>query len=354
MLARALTPVLAAFALRVAGACDAGLRERSGTTAAPGGTSNQVVADVGTSSLLQRMMDAPATIVLQGIRRFETHWEVAGQQQHLVYREELSCDGQGGFAVDPIETINPSLGGGPESLFFVLQKAREGFMFQHRDFMVRDLDLFFSRYQALDLGVTTNVAGRECAQLDVQLQQGAESVWHLALDLETGMLLRVREESLVDGSLIALAEFESIKDVPDFTGKVFHQPLHKETRLDKMTTPQLFVAPQPKLVPQGYQLLETSVIQEALSQRNWVRYTYSDGLQELFFLYTGEEELVDPSLGTVPGGQVPPPGPRTDEVTVIEVGPWNVVQGTVFDGEVVVMGIASVTELLDMIESAFN
>ena len=345
MFARALTLGLAAAALLVTGGCDAELSEQSQNQSAP--PTNLVVPDVGTSSLLQSMMDAPATTVLQGIRRFEAHWDVAGQQQHLVYREQLSCDGQGRFAVDPIETIDPQLGGGQESVFFLVQKHREGFMFWHRDFMVRDLDLFFARYQAVDLGVTTFVAGKECAQLDVQLQQGAQSVVHLAIDLETSMLLRAREELLADGSLIALIEFESLEDVPDFSGTVFHQPLNKETQLDKLKTPLLFVSAKPKLLPSGYQLLTSTVLEDVNGTETWVRYIYSDGLQELFFLYTGHEQLLNT------GSSTPPPS-KKDAVTVVEVGPWNVVQGTVFDGDVIVMGTAPVTELLDMIESAFN
>ena len=264
-----------------------------------------------------------------------------------MYREQLSCDGQGRFAVDPLETIDPQLGGGQQSVFFLVQKHREGFMFWHRDFMVRDLDLFFSRYQAVDLGVTTTVAGKECAQLDVQLQQGAQSVVHLAIDLETSMLLRAREESLADGSLLALIEFESLADVPDFSGTVFHLPLNKETQLDKLTTPLLFVAAKPKLLPAGYQLLTSTVLEDVNGAETWVRYIYSDGLQELFFLYTGEQELIS-------AGSPAPPATKKDSVTVLQVGPWNVVQGTVFDGEVIVMGVAPVTELLDMVESAFN
>lgn len=351
MFTRTLSLVLAASALLVTGSCDSELREHSETGGTQQASANPVLPDVGTTSLLQGMMTAPQTTLLQGIRRFEAHWKVGGQLQHLVYREQLSCDGLGRFSVDPLETIDPELGGGQESLFFLLQKHREGFMFGHRDLMVRDLDLFFSNYQVVDLGVTTTVAGRSCAQLDIQRQLGAKSIYHLAIDLQTGMLLRSAEESLVDGSLIALIEFESLDDMPDFTGQVWHQPKSSSSssQPSKMNRLEYLGGARPKLLPPGYQLLESDLIADAAGSESWVRYIYSDGLQELFFLTATTTGPMQTAAGTTPN-----PGPTTDEVRVLDVGPWNVVQGSVFGADVIVMGATPVTGLLDMIESAFN
>lgn len=325
-------------------ACDSGLTEQGETLVYLAST-----PDAGTTSLVQQMMNAPSSTLLQGVRRIEAHWNVAGNQQDLVYREQVTCDGQGQFAVDPVEAILPPMGGGQESVFLMLQKEREGFMFTHRDFMVRDLDLFFANYQVTDLGVTTTVAGRTCAQLDVERQRNPESIFHLAVDVQTGMILRAREEGL-DGQLISLMEFEDFSDMPDLAGTVFHAPLTANSDLANMTKPLPFVAVRPKLIPQGYQLISSEALENAPGEETWTRFIYSDGLRELFFLYRGESELVAPG-GIQPA---PPTTQRQDKVMVLEAGPWNVVQGEVFDGEVIVMGIAPVPELLDMIESAFE
>ena len=139
--------------------------------------------------LVQLMAEAPEAVVFQGTRRYEAYWDYEGSPEELIYREDVVTNGQGGFSIDPAELISPPLSSSGEDIFLLLQKTREGFFFGHRDFSIRDLQLFLKQWTVLDLGQTTFL-GRSAVLLDVRRQDNPDGYYLLTVDDQNGLVLR--------------------------------------------------------------------------------------------------------------------------------------------------------------------
>ena len=338
-------------------ACDAG-----GSPDAPTAPVQALAARTSSGdSLLQAMAEAPGGVRFQATRRYEAHWQVDGQDELLVYREQATSDGAGGYAIQPLELLEPQLGSGPESLFLLLQRAREGFFFRHRDFAIRDPELFLQRWQVIDRG-PAQMLGRRCVRLEVQHQEDPDGAYHLVVDTESGLVLR-SEERDASGALVSLLEFETLDLAPDLSSTLLHVPATAETVVPSeagLRAALPFVPVRPKVVPEGFELLEMATVEDLTEGEEWARLTYGDGVEQLFFLHTAHgpaEELApggQAGTGPGPGGGTAGAGGRPEHtVRFARVGPWTLLFGEIDGQSYVVLGKLDEDQLLLMVESAF-
>ena len=334
----------AALALLGLTACDQGPATAGSPTDARGA--------VASTSLLHLMVGAPQRVEYQGVRRYEARWSDASGPQSLVYRERVSSDGRGRFAVDPVELIEPVLSPAETGQFLLLQKLREGLFFRYRDFTIRNVDAFALNYQADFTGQQLPVAGHLAERLIIEAssERVEEAVRRYTVDVDptNGLVLRVREE-LVDGTLVSLAEFESLSYAPDLTGIAFNQSVGGETSLPTstpLTAPVLGFQPHPpKQVPQGWRLHEVATLTDPTTDRPWVKLVYTDGLEVLFFAEAGPGQ---PTFQQHGGGAAQPARVRS-----LSIGSWTVLQGQLDGRELVVMGRSGEDVLADLVRSTF-
>jgi hypothetical protein len=299
--------------------------------------------------LLRRSIGAVKRIPFQAIRRYEAH---AHGERVLAYREDVFSDGRGGFAIDALEVVEPRMDAREEELFLLLQDARAEFYFAHRDFAIRDERLFLEQWQVTDRGQGL-VAGRTCTLLDVRRQERPERSYHLAVDGENGMILRVEERGR-DGERISLLEYETLDLSPEEGRELFRSEL-REARcdtLEELAAALGFAPAAPKLLPPGYVALERAAVDEPVLGSHWARFTFSDGVDELFFLHQDRAERPPAPSGAVASRAAGAPGGST-VVRYLEVGPWSVVFGDVDGRDFVAAGKLSPETLRDVVESAF-
>jgi hypothetical protein len=309
--------------------------------------------------LIQLAAAAPTATPYEGTRRYEAYWEIDGFSHMLIYREEIKADGTGQFSIDPLEVLQPNMSPSEEQVFMLLQDLRQGFMFKHRDFAIRDVKRFLNTWQVIDLGTTTQVLGRTCAQWEVRRIKGADRVYALDVDVQNGIILRSEERDL-SGAVLSMLEYDSLNLTPDFTLETFHEELGTQVQFGNgspLPTQLKFVPAKPKLLPDGYRLQDSVAIFGTGDP--WVRYTYGDGAEEIFWLHSGEAEVLYPGpLGTPNSGSPGQAGqgqgskPK-DVVKWLPVGPWTVVWGDIGEDSFIVMGKVPREELYDLIESAF-
>ncbi len=294
--------------------------------------------------LLKRMSLAPSNVSHSGVRRVEQYWLVDGQPRELRYREQVSSDGAGLFAVDATELLAPASTAQQTALFLVLQKAREGFVQRYRDFAVRDVDSFVRNYSIIDTGALVTVAGRSCNEYIVQRTAGESVRYQIAVDAQTALVLRARQES-ASGTLLSLVEFESLNLAPTHAGVAWHQPLTDERTLPAdpgLARAQLGFEPRLPRTDGGLFALKSATSIEAPNPAGagtlmWAKHTLTDGVEVVFFLHGGPD--------TAPG--------RDDIVRVAPaVGPWNTAEGSLHGELYTAMGRVPVEDLLDLLEAA--
>jgi hypothetical protein len=335
---------LAALPLLGLVACDQGAPTGESPTDARGA--------LASTSLLHLMVGAPQRVEFQGVRRYEARWSDASGPHALVYREEVSSDGRGRFAVDPVELIEPALSPAQEAQFLLLQKLREGLFFRYRDFTIRDVDAFARNYVADFTGQQLPVAGHLAERLQIEASsdrvEEAGRRYTVDVDPSNGLVLRVREE-LADGTLVSLSEFESLTYTPDLTGVVFNKTVSGEESLPTgtpLTASALGFQPHPpKAVPHGWRLHEVATLTDPTTDLPWVKLVYTDGLEVLFFAEAGPGQPTFQS----PGAAAPQP-PR---LRSLSIGSWTVLQGQIDGRELVVMGRSGEDVLADLVRSAF-
>ena len=302
--------------------------------------------------LLRLSIGAAERVPFQAIRRYEAHWRADGVEQVLVYREDAFSDGRGGFAIDALQVLEPAMAADEEATFLLLQGARAQFFFSHRDFAIRDERLFLEHWQAVDRGTTT-VVGRPCVQLDVQRQGRPERTYRVAIDGDNGLILRVEERDR-SGALVSLLEYETLDLSPSLAGRrLFDAGAIARTTLTAgdLGSALSFTPKTPKLLPAGYELLESAAVGEQHLGSEWAQLTYSDGVDELFFLHAGQGAgaRTPQAKGSPVGG-----GPEGQTiVSYLAVGPWTVVYGEVGGDDFVAAGKLAPEALRDLVESAF-
>ncbi|MDF1797732.1 MAG: sigma-E factor regulatory protein RseB domain-containing protein [Planctomycetota bacterium] len=317
----------------------------------------------GAVDLITQIQQAPYLVSHSGVRRVESNYNLDGQNDHLVYREEVFTDGQGGFAINPLGAITGATL--PAGDFQLLQKAREGFHFRYRDFLVRDLAAFLQNYKLTSFGQVVQVAGRDCLELSIERKDASLS-FDLAMDVETGLVLRYRELD-ASGHTYSKMEYESFDPAPDLTGVTLHQPSNQEQPLDPSTPAlaQLGFQPFiPKLLPSsGFFFVEASSVVDALGT-TWAKLSYTDGIETVFFLDAGPR-LPESALGVGVKSSSSPPGTGglsggpdgtapelQDGVRCFVDGPLTVVWGEVLEHRMILLGKATQSELSGMLQSA--
>ncbi|MBK8180956.1 MAG: hypothetical protein IPK67_19100 [Planctomycetes bacterium] len=108
----------------------------------------------------------------QGIRRVELHFEESGEPRTVELRERVSSNGQGQFALEALEVIQPQMSVGQYSVFLSLQSLRQGMNWRYRDFAIENLALFQQNYRFIDTGATGEVAGFPTQEFRVERIDG--------------------------------------------------------------------------------------------------------------------------------------------------------------------------------------
>lgn len=233
----------------------------------------QVVQDIGTARL---------AVAHSGVRRVEAHWEEEGAPASFVYREAVDVDGLGGFDLRTVAVLTPMSADLGE--FLLQQDLRAGFFQRYRDAYPRDPELLLSNYELLNYGETIAVAGRDGVHFALRRTVGPAIRHDLVVDPTTGLVLHASTFDEL-GKLTARVEYETLQLGPPPS---FQPHIASNDELILPLGPELdaalgFAAELPGLLPDGYQLLETSRIVDPLS-RTWLKATFSDGMDVAFYL----------------------------------------------------------------------
>ena len=339
-----LRTALLGVALATAG-CDVG--SGSGGVDAAGSQSPIVLRTPEPAQpLLRKLHSAPWKVAHQGVRRIEQSWQVGASTYSTIYRERVSADGQGHFALDTLELVEPQVSAMEEFIFFELQKAREGFLYRYRDFRIHDEARFARYYSVVFTGTLVQVAGRDCEEVVVQRRKDAPWTYTLSADRETGLVLRCRQ-TLRNGAQVGLMEFESVDFAPALSQVVWHQAANDEEQLESgsRVVQQLGFTPTlPRDDGASFALIAATRVGSPDPQGGaplaWAKYALTDGVEIVFFL---------------DGGPDPAATPASDDVVrqSPSVGPWTHVEGTLHGERVMALGRVSPDELLDLLDSAF-
>lgn len=307
--------------------------------------------------LITQIQQAPLLEAHGGVRLLESHYQLDGGSDRLVYRERVVTDGQGSFAITPLGVV--SGGTLPQADFQLLQKAREGFHFRYRDFLVRDLAAFLTNYELETVGQLVQVAGRDCLELSIRRKDQTLS-FDLAMDVATGLVLRYHEYD-AHGQLYTSMVYESFDPTPDLVGVTFHTPGNQEQQLDlsQPVLPQLGFQPYvPKLPPgTGYTFVDASRVVDVHGQ-TWAKLTYTDGVETLFFLDGGptqaqQGELGDKQPGAQTAGATSAGGTSmSDRLQLFHEGPLTVAWGEVMAHRMIAVGKIDRSSMVTLIESA--
>jgi hypothetical protein len=315
---------------------------------APGASDQLQVSRPGPQAPPFAREDVLLRVAHQGLRALEFH--PAGGPG-LSFRERVTTDGHGRFAIEPVDALHSSVL--DWSSFELLQHAAEGFIFRYRDFAIRDQALNERNWTWTDLHQTVTVAGRTCQRFRVQRSgEDPEAGYEVSLDPETGLVLAYEQRD-EHGATVAAMVYESLDLEPRLDQVVWHEPANQERPLDRSRglEEQLGArALQPRLLPAGYELREAATVEDGSGKR-WLKLTYVDGVEPLFFL----QELEGQGSPAEPEQRLrasAPPGDEASRVVVFQAGAATVVQGTVAGFRLIAIGKVGETELLDLLESS--
>lgn len=303
----------------------------------------------GGSTLITKIMEAPDSVSWHGLRRIELHYTWNGAPTDLIYDESVTTDGRGHFTIETEDLIEPQLPANEEALFVLSQDQRAGFMFRHRDPMIRDEALLYQNYVVTDTGEIIQLLGRNCAHLVIQSSHGGSNTLHLYADVLNGVLLKT-EEFDSSAALVMRSQYSTLTLSPNVANVVWYQPLVQEVELDLQDPQEVvqqlgFVPLQPQTLPAGFQMQSLDAVADPLEGREWARFTYTDGLEEFFFLDGGSAGNVPPHQGTFP---------QNDIVRYLSIGPWIAADGRLAERRVLVLGCMSIPSLKQLIESAVH
>ncbi len=300
-------------------------------------------------TLIGRIANSRQYTLFQGARRVEVNFDDGVVQRHLLMHERVSSDGHGDYAIETLDVLEPPMNDSQRTVFLALQSIRQGMYWRYRDFAIHDISLFMQNYRIVDTGMPIVVAGRACKLFDVERVDQSGSVYTLGIDIPTGLVLSSREETH-QGSLISDMTYESIDLAPDLSGVVWHQSMNNELALPMTGSVSGFVgfeARAPRTLPTGYQLQERSSLLHPQDGSKWVKETYGDGVESLFFLHGGPIVNGNGIKSGVPEIQA-------DLVEVTAAPPWTVARGNLSFERVIALGKISEHDLLDMLQSAME
>jgi len=287
--------------------------------------------------LLDLVMVQPEEVRFHGIRRVELGPEGGDAQVH---REEVACDGQGRFLLEPLEVLEGSQD--PE-LTLLLETGRSAYSFRYRDLRVGDPERFFANHLVTASPEAVTVAGRPCIRLAVRRRVASDLEWTLDLDADTGLLLAFEERAA--GQRVQAVAFESIEFDAPLTGLVVDEHRFPRDLLDMSLPlePQLgFKVLEPGLLPPGFVMRDACVIHPNPSkpEESWVRLEYGDGLSRVVLLQKPQDAA--PMIS----------GSAQGTVRVDRAGAWTFVTGSLDGHELVLGGKADEVHLLELLQSA--
>ncbi|MBK8181254.1 MAG: hypothetical protein IPK67_20720 [Planctomycetes bacterium] len=152
------------------------------------------------------------------------------------------------------------------------------------------------------------------------------------------------------GQLISAMDFDSFALAPDLSAVAWHQRINDEQPLPVVGTlaAQIGFEPRsPRTLPAGFQLVERGRLVDPTDQSTWVKATYSDGLECIFFLHGGP--IISDN-----GIRSGVPEIKADLVEVAVAAPWVVARGNLRGERVLVLGKVPEQELLGMLRSAME
>lgn len=324
-----------AFGLLLTG-CDSGIDtvDPQGGPPTYGPSSVGAGGNQGGTPLLDLLMSKPENILHQGVRRVT----LAGEFEPLVFTEELTCDGDGGFYLEPLQVIS---GHHDPDLFLLLESGRAPFAFRYRDFRVEDPQRFQGTYLVSEQGAGS-VAGIATVRLSVVRRQGGATTWAVDIDPSTGLILAAEEWNGAES--LSRMEYLSLDLQPDLTGLPIGQHRYERSNLD----PSVDLANQlgykvlvPSLLPAGFQQDEVAIMSPTpgTPEDKWIRIEYGDGLNRVVFLQRRQNPALlynGSSKGTI----------RVDQI-----GAWVIVTGTLDAHEIVLAGKVPEQNLLEMLQS---
>jgi hypothetical protein len=326
--------------------------------------------------ILEQLAAAPAQVAHGGERLVEIFGtgDQAGQQ--LAHRERIQTDGQGGFALEPLNVL--SGGGLDEFSYLSRQIARAGFNFRYRDLQIVSPQLVVQNYLITSYGTKTIVAGRNCVQLGLQRRalQGDPPDRRYVIDLDaTSHLVLQFQEFAADGTLLARSVYESYTPgVP--AGMVPRTLANQEQVLAlgaELDVALGFPVQLPAHAPVGYEFQSCAKIVDAQG-RAWAKLLYSDGIEELFLLLRhspapaaarlkalssaqaghGQGAGVGQPFGssTSSSGKPAAAGLEPGHLGFYEEGSLRVIQGWIHDWQVIAVARVPLIELQLLVESA--
>jgi len=290
--------------------------------------------------------DLRLTTAHSGVRRLEFMPQAGAG---LAFREEIVTDGHGHYSIRPLDSDSTTL---DWNSFELLQELREGFLFRYRDLVVRNARQLARTWKVIDPGRSLEIAGRPCRALRVERRSGERVAFELAVDRDTELVLACRRFD-AQGNLVSSMHYESFRLDPDTAGVAWHQPSNDEQPLALrdlgLQLGQRVL--EPRLLPDGFALHEAATVSEGGAER-WLKLTYTDGIETLFFFQKLEQPDTHGAVGRRPGTSFDAPPAATSQVTVYQVEHVTVAQGQVSGFELIAMGPVDESGLLDLIESS--
>ncbi len=294
----------------------------------------------GDRGFLSRVMVAPSRTEYTGRREVSFFvYEENGVVDELTYLESVTSDGQGLFDVEIEDLLEPKVSPERIEVFRLIQRGREEFFYNHRDFRVRDLELFLANYEIALRDDDLQVLGRECGLLTVQHRGAEQAHYELLIDSETSLVLQQREYDAQDRLISEVKFVELSVGAP---GSAVIARAQNRARLNwRPATPRdgllALNVHAPTFPPDGFQLLDQRIITDPLGDE-WYELIYGDGVEQIFVLFALS----------------PPPSTMVlakEEVLLYRHGRWTVVEGHVQSERIIVLGKASSDDLILMLES---
>lgn len=307
---------------------------------AAGGVS--ALTNAPTPPFLERMADAPERVAHAGLRRVEVHVGIDGVPTSMVYDERITADGAGRYAIEPVSVAAPSMTQPQREIFDELQRARQGFFFKYRDLRVRDLDLFLQNYAVAVVQDTPVVAGVACVEIEVTALAGPGRSYRLAVDPDSGLVLRSFERD-ENGAIVAATTFLEFTRQPVLDGVEFHVERFPGTPLAGASLPAGFTPARPQILPVGYRELSAEVL--VLAGDTYVRRVYGDGFESVFFLERREAASPITAVGSAAAAQ-------NVTVRMAQLGSFRVAEAARGQGSYFVVGKVSEAEVLGILRSA--